>query len=115
MLYTKFAAALAFVAAASAATEEGLCFKNGQAIMYTTDKYIGCYTTPQTSVLDNWGGGRSSTCNNGSWELYWKVTGSDYARVCYGQLATCNKYVAHKNDWMAGKVGAQKCWTATIP
>ncbi|KAF9157983.1 hypothetical protein DFQ26_008097, partial [Actinomortierella ambigua] len=73
--------------------------------MYTTDKYIGFYTTPQTSVLGNWGSGRSSTCNNGSWELCWKVTDSDYARVCYGQLANCNKYAAYQNDWMAGKDG----------
>ncbi|KAF9157743.1 hypothetical protein DFQ26_008409, partial [Actinomortierella ambigua] len=115
MLITKLLAPLAFVAAASAAMEN-LCFRDGKAIMSTGMSYGSCIDgISKSSVLNNWAGGKSTWCNGGTWELYWKVTGVDYARVCYGRLGSCTKYVAKKNDYIAGKIGAEKCWTATIP
>jgi hypothetical protein len=111
MLFTKIAAAAAFLVTVSAEWES-ICIQGKTANLISNNKYqtAVCLSVSLASVQDKWGGGRSH-CNDGTYQVYWNVASNGETWLCYGSTSSCKHIKATKDDPLAKKRGYDKCWS----
>ncbi|KAG0320038.1 hypothetical protein BGZ97_000875 [Linnemannia gamsii] len=115
MFFTKFFAPIALAAVVSAANWESVCVQGKEAIMLSNNQYQNrvCLTIPLSSATDKWGGGRTN-CNKGTWELYWNVSSTGQAWLCYGNQSDCPYREAFLDERLAKSKGYDKCWSLSV-
>ncbi|KAF9955517.1 hypothetical protein BGZ72_003656 [Mortierella alpina] len=116
MFIAKVLSSIALAAVVSAAGNwESVCTKGNEVIMLSNNNFQDrvCLTMPLSDARDKWGGGRSS-CNKGTWEVYWNVSSTGEAWMCYGKTSDCSHRKATSDGRLAKQKGYDKCWSISV-
>ncbi|KAG0379328.1 hypothetical protein BGX24_000819 [Mortierella sp. AD032] len=115
MIFAKFIAPIALLLTVSAGSWESVCEDGDNAVFISNNKHQTgeCLTVPISDCKDKWGGGRSE-CNGGTYQVYWNLSGSGDAWLCYGKMSSC-KHIKATKDWsLAENTGYDTCWSAQV-
>ncbi|KAG0328952.1 hypothetical protein BG000_000265 [Podila horticola] len=115
MIFAKLIAPIALLLTVSAGGWESACTDGDKAVFLSNNSYQDgvCLTVSISAVRDQWGGGKSS-CNAGTYQLYWNLASDGQAWLCYGRMSACKAIKANEDQRLAQAKGYDKCWSVQV-